>query len=110
MRAFALEHWYGLALVAVLGYVGHVVKRRMPDRSTGVVALYWRSLPLHPVLVGALACLVPTAPVWAAAAEAGWAGRAGYGALAGVASTFAWDVWRTWAKRRGLLTGTSNPP
>lgn len=110
MRAIVLEHWYGLALVAVLGYIGHVIKRWVPDRSTWYLALYWRTLPWHPVLAGALACLLPSAPVWSVAAESGYVARGGYGALAGVASTFAWDVWRTWAKRRGLLTGTSNPP
>ena len=111
MKQILIDHWFGVALAFVLGFIGRFLKSRVPQHSTGIVGFYWRTLTLHPILVGAGLCLIPTAPVWSVAAETYW-GRGAYGALAGALAVIFYDMARTWGKKRGLISSreSSAPP
>jgi hypothetical protein len=92
--ALLLSHWPFFAASAILWFVGQVIKgqlgsqRRLEKSALG----RWvrTSLPLHPVVAGALLGLVPGLPV--SVAETTVASRCLYFALAGVCSCYCFDV------------------
>lgn len=86
------------ALAALcLAATGRAAKRVVGHPRPGWRRLFWQTLPVHPVLVGAAlgaASSLPVAPGFESPA-----GRCLYFAGAGVMSTWLYDVVHSWAKR-----------
>lgn len=118
-------HWPFFACALILAFVGQVVKGtvwteanflkwRMHTPNRVLWRFFWwgrKTMPLHPVAVGALLGLVPNIPL-----GTGIEGRPAavlYFAFAGVFSTWIFAFVKAAAKKRGIdlkLPGQSDPP
>jgi hypothetical protein len=106
-----LQHWPFAATALILSVVGQAVKRVFFDDPT---AKGWRligrkTLPMHPVVVGALLGFIPSMPI--SPGVVSWSGRILYFAFAGVCSTWAFNVLKQVLKKEGIvLDGNSTKP
>jgi hypothetical protein len=118
-------HWPFAAATLILAFVGQVVKGtvwteanflkwRMEKPNPVLWRFFWwgrKTMPLHPVAVGALLGLVPNIP-----AGTGIEGRPAtmlYFAFAGVMSTWAFALVKAWAKKHDIdlkLPGQPSTP
>lgn len=104
----ALSHWPFLAFSLICAVVIQVAKAtiwtkaRAEHRGRGAGFFWWgrKTLPLHPVVVGALLGLIPGAPGSAGVETP--AALSLYYALAGLVSTWLFAVIKGLAKQRGI--------
>lgn len=108
----AAKPWLPIVIIAVvLAYLGKFFTAKVWTKEAAERNAFMRvmrkTLPLHPVVAGALVGFIPmpTAPVF----EANVWGQVLQGVLAGVLSVWGYDAVREWLKRKGLVP-KSVPP
>lgn len=103
---FAIANWTFIAAMLVFASIGMGMKRLVPAHPKGWRRWFRATMPVHPVIAGALLGLVPTVP---AGIEASTAGRCLYFAMAGVFSTWAYSVVKQLLAKKGIVL-ESTPP
>lgn len=104
-----LSHWPFIVFTLVAAMVVQIFKAAVwtAERAEGKGAkagFFWwmrKTLPLHPVVLGALFGLIPGLPL-SQGVEHTMATSAMYYAAAGLTSTWAFSVLRGLAKKRGI--------
>jgi len=119
------DHWPFVAAMLIFATIGQVLKGTVWTernflrwRTETPNAVLWRffwwgrkTMPLHPVAVGALVGVLWSLPV--ADKVDTRAAAVLYFAFAGIMSTWAFAIAKGWAKKKGIdlkLPGTSKPP
>lgn len=115
---YVFPHWPFIVATLIFATMGqvmkatvftkaNVVKYKASDSKLGRIVgelLWWgrKSLPMHPVIAGALLGGVPGIPVSAPMGEVATAVKQLYYAGAGMASTWAFAILKSVAKKRGI--------
>lgn len=93
--------WPVVVAAAILRELGQTAKKFMPAPETGWLAkVLWMTMPLHPIVVGALFGMSPFAPVSDLVASVGDHAGPLYYAGAGFLSVYYHDILNTWKKYR----------
>lgn len=109
-----LDHWPFIAFALMAATVTQVFKGTVwtaaHAKGRGAIAgFYWwgrKTLPLHPVLVGAVFGLIPGLPLSTGMTHTLATAALYYGA-AGLASTWAFSIVKSMAKRRDVVLPTT---
>lgn len=106
--AFSLQNWSFIAAMLAFASIGIAMKRLIPAHLKGWRRWFRATMPMHPVVAGALVGLIPGVPVGVPLDTI--AGRCFYFMLAGVFSTWAYSVVKQLLAKKGIVLESTPPP